>query len=78
MEPLALPLSTCLTAYTHLQQLSLCELSIDPAVAAAMAAAVAANACITGLSLKRVSMCDRAWEALSEGLSRGNKLQKIK
>jgi hypothetical protein len=92
-QPVAAPLTTCMAAYSCLQQLSLQELNIDVCAAKALGSILhsgsetfSSNGCSTGaagcslrsLTLDAVFMCDMAWRALCEGLAAGCELQTIR
>jgi hypothetical protein len=92
-QPVAAPLTTCMAAYSCLQQLSLQELNIDVCAAKALgsilhsgSSSFSSNGCSTGaagcslrgLTLDGVFMCDMAWQALCEGLAAGCELQTIR
>uniref|UniRef100_A0A383VZW8 Uncharacterized protein n=1 Tax=Tetradesmus obliquus TaxID=3088 RepID=A0A383VZW8_TETOB len=92
-QPVAAPLTTCMAAYSCLQQLSLQELNIDVCAAKALGSILhsgcsnfSSNGCSTGaagcslrsLTLDAVFMCDMAWQALCDGLAAGCELQTIR
>lgn len=92
-QPVAAPLTTCMAAYSCLQQLSLQELNIDVCAAKALGSILhsgcsnfSSNGCSTGaagcslrsLALDAVFMCDMAWQALCDGLAAGCELQTIR
>jgi hypothetical protein len=92
-QPVAAPLTTCMAAYSCLQQLSLQELNIDVCAAKALgsilhsgSSSFSSNGCSTGaagcslrgLTLNGVFMCDMAWQALCDGLAAGCELQTIR
>jgi hypothetical protein len=92
-QPVAAPLTTCMAAYSCLQQLSLQELNIDVCAAKALGSILhsgcssfSSHGCSTGaagcslrsLTLDAVFMCDMAWRALCDGLAAGCELHTIR
>ncbi|KAF6259399.1 hypothetical protein COO60DRAFT_1008119 [Scenedesmus sp. NREL 46B-D3] len=92
-QPAAAPLTTCMAAYSCLQQLSLQELNIDVCAAKALGSILhsgsnsfSSKGCSTGaagcslrsLTLDTVFMCDMAWQALCKGLAAGCELQTLR